>query len=733
MGTLNPPGDYSSGIQSFLASLPVLEGLGPSDFKALGKHSKLISVQKGESLLNDSGFTQTLYVVLSGVLDVFGRPELKNPAARLVPGDVFAEAAYQYSKPRITVIRAAEDSRVISIPISAAEPLLVHRPAVRTAITKQVAWHLLRMHLATAEMFGELENSLFCYVADNSRFVVMKRGDLVMKQGEKADCMYIVARGSVEIFQEQPDGSSKSIELLRDGVAIGELALLLNEPRSASVRAWRDSLLVRVSGECVEDVFRRDAAVTLSLARSLGERLKRTTASGVRAVPIKTLSIVPWVDEPQFADFCRRFQRAFETAGKSFTILTRAGLRAAEGIAPGAPDAPPASFYAWLADQESLHEYVVCRCERDARDWNKYCNEQADLVLFVCSPKGDGPSEEAKRQVEDCRKSGARTELVLLQPPGTAPQGTAKWIEPTKITAHHHVTIDDDRQFARLVRRITGEAWGLVLSGGGARGIAHIGVIQALLENNIPIDWVGGTSMGAIIGAQYAMGLAPEEMLRATRKAFSNTKDKDHTFPIVSIRSGASTVQRLRAMYGDRQIEDFPINYFCVTCNLTRAEVSVHETGPAWVWVRVSCSIPGLVPPFPHNGELYVDGGFLQNLPVESMKQRCNGRVIASDVSVAADLTVSKELEGQSSWNALSHIARRLRKQPVLPDIFRIMMRTAELSIVRDAKVSGDPTELYIHPPMNDVGISDFENIDRIVDIGREYATQRLKEWKAGH
>jgi len=730
MSQPDSPAGSPQGIRQFLAALPVLEGLEAADFDSLGAHAKLISVAQGQPLLRDSGFDQTLYVVLSGALEVFGRPESKAAAARLVPGDIFAEAAYEYSKPRLTKIRAAEDSRVISIPISAAEPLLEHRPAVRAAIRKEAAFHLLRMHLAAVEMFSDLENSVFCYVADNSRFLTVKRGELVMRQGEKADCIYIVARGSVEVFQAQKDGAEKSIELLRDGATIGELALLLNEPRSASVRAWRDSLLVRVSGECVEDVFRRDARVTFSLARSLGERLKRTTASAGHSVPIKTISIVPWLDDAAFADFSQRLHRAFESAGKNAAILTRASLRHAEHIAPGDPDAPPARFYAWLADKESLHDFVICRCDRDAPEWNRLCNAQADLALFVGSPKGEPPGEDARRQVEECRNSGARAELVLLQERGVAPQGTARWIEPVKITAHHHVVKDNDAHFARLVRRIAGESWGLVLSGGGARGLAHIGVIQALLDKKIPIDWIGGTSMGAIIGAQYAMGSSPAEMLEAMRRAFTKTKDRDHTFPFVSIRSGRSTVQRLKGIYGDRQLEDLPTNYFCVTCNLTRAEVSVRETGPVWVWVRVSCSLPGLVPPFPHGGDLYVDGGFLENLPVESMKQRCSGRVIASDVSVAADLMVSAELESEPTWSALSHLARKIRKQPTLPDIFRIMMRTAELSIVRDARVSGDPTELYLHPPMHDFGISEFEKIDQIVEIGREHASKRLEEWK---
>ncbi|MGA8224293.1 MAG: cyclic nucleotide-binding domain-containing protein [Candidatus Acidiferrales bacterium] len=734
MGTIEPQSDESSSVRRFLASLPVLEGLDSADLSKVEANSTIISLESGGSLFHPSRLSQTFYVVMSGVLEVFGRPQSKNAAARLVPGDVFAEFALHSYRPRLTTILAAEPSQVISIPGNFVDSLLENRPSARAAITGEAARHLLCMHLASSEMFAELENSLFYYVIENSTFVTVKRGEVVIQEGEKSDCIYIVASGSLEVYREQDDGSVKAIDLLRDGACIGEMALLLNEPRSASVRAWRDSLLVRVSGDCVEHVFRNDAHVTFSLARSLGERLKRTTASVARAVTIKTISIVPWVDEAHFAAFCQRFHRAFESAGKNVAFLTRSGMREAANIAPTDPDASADRFYAWLADQEAALDYVLCRCEREASDWTTYCNEQADLVLFVCLPEGNGPSAEAKRQVEYCREKGARVELVLIQNPGVAPQGTAGWVDAAKFGAHHHLAIENDGHYERLVRRISGEAWGLVLSGGGARGLAHIGVIQALIENNIPIDWIGGTSMGAIVAAQYAMGMNPEEMVRASRKAYAGgAKDRDYTFPFVSLRSGRSTVQRLKGLFGDRRIEDLPLNYFCVSCNLTRAEVVIHDRGPLWMWVRVSCSIPGLLPPFPHSGDLLVDGGFLQNLPVETMRQRCGGRVIASDVSVAADLMVSEDLESTPSWLGLSHIARKLRKQPTLPDIFRILMRTAELSIVRDAKVSRDPTDLYLHPPLQDVGLTAFEEIDRIVAIGKEYASTRLQEWKVTH
>jgi predicted acylesterase/phospholipase RssA len=223
----------------------------------------------------------------------------------------------------------------------------------------------------------------------------------------------------------------------------------------------------------------------------------------------------------------------------------------------------------------------------------------------------------------------------------------------------------------------------------------------------------------------------PEEMIRASRNAYAGkTADRDYTFPFVSLRTGRSTVRRLQGLFGDRKIEDLLVNYFCISCNLSRARVVVHDRGPLWMWVRVSCAIPGLLPPFPYKGDLLVDGGFLQNLPVETMKQKCGGRVIASDVSVEADLMVSEELESEPSWSGLSQFTRRLRKQPRLPDIFRVLMRTAELSIVRDANASRDPTDLYLHPPLQEFGVADFKEIDRIFGIGYKFARERIREWR---
>jgi predicted acylesterase/phospholipase RssA len=341
-------------------------------------------------------------------------------------------------------------------------------------------------------------------------------------------------------------------------------------------------------------------------------------------------------------------------------------------------------------------------------------------------PKGEVPPE-----VETAWMNGARIELALLRGSAGPPRGTSGWLNLVPFDAHHHLAFDSSRDYDRLVRRLSGKAWGLVLSGGGARGLAHLGVIRAMREGGIPIDMIGGTSMGAILAAQCAMGCDDRQMAEMTRRAYVGSSGPiDLTVPVVSLRTGRGTIARLKEMFGDLWIEDLPTGYFCVSCNLTRAEAQIHDRGPVWLWTRVSCSVPGLLPPVPYRGDVLVDGGLLDNLPVDAMRKRLAGSVAAADVSVAVDLTVDSGLEPESPWSATSQTLRQLTRRPRLPNIVNVLMRTAEISSVRDSKAAGNPADLYLHVPVDGISMTDFQAFDRIVALGYEYTVRRLEAWR---
>ena len=190
--------------------------------------------------------------------------------------------------------------------------------------------------------------------------------------------------------------------------------------------------------------------------------------------------------------------------------------------------------------------------------------------------------------------------------------------------------LDLPSDFDRLARLITGHAVGVVMAGGGARAFTHIGVVKALRASGVPIDQVGGTSMGAIVAAAVAARWTDEELAERFRRSFVTANPlSDYTLPFVSLFGGRRVTTLLRTAFGDKDIEDLVLPFYCVTANLTTANADTHTTGKLWRWLRASVSLPGVLPPFNDAGQVHVDGGVIDNLPVRVMRRQGRGLTIA--------------------------------------------------------------------------------------------------------
>ena len=578
--------------------------------------------------------------------------------------------------------------------------------------------------LGKTALFADLPESDLLVIANHTEVLSVQRGEMIMRQGGAADSFYVVISGSLQVFRESTkEGQAPElIDLLQKGACVGEMAVLLQETRSASVRAHRDSVLLKVSAICFDQMLQSHATLTLRLARTLSARLKQTTISTTRKIPLKSIAVVPLCEAYVFEEFCREIGEALQAAGSRIAFLHRQSVPRDERGQQAHVD-------------EGDFDYVLRLCDKGTdegpySEWTRESLRQADLTLCV-GVLGETAPKARLENLRSAPSNGARIELALLRGDGVQARGTAVWLDSFEFHAHHHLAIGNLEDTQRLVRRLTGRAWGLVLSGGGARGFAHIGVIRALREANFPIDMIAGTSMGAILAAQYAMTSDPIQMLALTRKAYvAGTSWADYTFPLVSLHTGSGTLSRLSEIFGDLQIEDSPVPYFCVSCNLTRATPVVHDRGSVALWTRVSCSVPGLLPPVPWHGDLLVDGGLLNNLPVEAMRERLAGSIVAADVSVSVDLKVDEGLTAESSWSAVSQMLRKIGRRPRLPTIMNLLMRSAEVSSVRDSRIAGSPADIYLDLPVAAYAMTDFKKIDRIVDTGYEYTVRRLNEMK---
>jgi NTE family protein len=301
---------------------------------------------------------------------------------------------------------------------------------------------------------------------------------------------------------------------------------------------------------------------------------------------------------------------------------------------------------------------------------------------------------------------GARVELALLHDERIETGAAARWIGKSPATLHHHLVDADD--YGRLARLLTRRGVGLVLSGGGARGLAHLGVIQALREAHVPIDFVGGVSIGSIIAAGVASGWSDEEMQVRYRRSFVDTNPvNDYTFPFVALTRGRKVSRLLVREYGDVLIEDLRRPFFCVSTSLTTGRAIEHRDGRLTDALRASVAIPGVMPPVYQGEDLLVDGAAINNLPVDIMQQHAPGLVVGSDVS-ADPFALGRRG------------SRRI-------NIFQILMHSGLVNSAASAAAQRELADVLLKPPLANVDLLNWRAFDRAIRAGYEYARTALE------
>ncbi|NIP94658.1 MAG: patatin-like phospholipase family protein [Akkermansiaceae bacterium] len=391
----------------------------------------------------------------------------------------------------------------------------------------------------------------------------------------------------------------------------------------------------------------------------------------------------------------------------------------------------------WLDEQEAAFDTLVLQADFDLTSWTRLCLRHADLILVIGKAGSDpqpGPIEaEWERLCEPVARPVC--DLVLLQD-GAPYRGTAAWLGPRSIRRHYHVCLDSAPDRERGRRLLSGRDVTLVLGGGGARGFAHIGVVRACQELGIPIDRIGGTSMGAVIAGCVAQGMSWEEIREKMRESFLGSGSlRSRTVPFLSIDTGKRFIHMLERLFGDTRIEDLPISYFCISCNLTQAKSVIHREGSLAKWVGASMTVPGFAPPIARDGDLLVDGGLLNNLPADIAKADGTGLVIGVDVSPEVDLRVEPDYSGRPGVVDIVRFwfAAKLKPGTVkpFPGIFAVLNRATTLSSVYRKESLKKMTDVYLKLPVSDCRIFEWKRLDELVEIGYETALEQLKNFDA--
>jgi predicted acylesterase/phospholipase RssA/CRP-like cAMP-binding protein len=711
-----------------------------SDFpEELFNHSEVASLHlsSGQVLAEEGSVAEDVYLIRSGrLLALTKSADGELPLANLGPGDIAGELAVLIGARRNATLRAESECEVVAVPGAAFVTALEKFPdfAQSVATKAQHRQHQTELARFLTGLSREVDASLIEEVEGEAEWRTLAAGQTLFAAGEGADAAYLIANGRLQVVG--PDLNSDDTVLAEPGRGelVGEMAIFERAVRNASVRAIRETSLLRLSRAAFDRVLEARPRVMVEIARSILGRTATRPSASQRAWSV-AVAVITDLEETGFTS---RLVKEIERHGSTFhlwankvdTVLYKPGI---SQVGPG--DGDEARLSHFLHEVESQHQHLVIEADRAATPWSRRALRHADRVLLVISPNPDEAEEARIRQFLAALHGADHVAvwLAVVHPSSSdRPSGSAGLVARFGAGAVFHLHQGSLADANRLARTLTSHGVGLVLGGGGARGFAHIGVYRAMTELGIPVDLVGGSSIGAVLAACIARGFPPDELVPTARRQFVGLLD--YTIPLVSLAKGKRISRSLAEVFGGWDIEDLWLPYFCASTNLTRSRTETHRRGDLAQAVRASVAIPGVLPPVPFGEDLLVDGGVLDNLPIEPMRRTSGvGTVLAVDVAPPIGPRAKTNYGlSVSGWRALQSKVKK--GAPQFPGITAVLLRTMIVSSmrVRDAQVARGDADLYLDLDMRKIGMLDFEVVERVVEAGYQAALPRLEAWLAG-
>ncbi|MEO0466974.1 MAG: patatin-like phospholipase family protein [Pseudomonadota bacterium] len=543
-------------------------------------------------------------------------------------------------------------------------------------------------------------------------------GNPLFKAGEDADCIYFVLTGALGAFRRSMDGRNEFVGHIRAGEPVGEMAMFLaqdsdgdgvleDEPHTNSVFALRDSEILRLSRKGFDRLIKAEPELLEAMIRLILLRLKQSRRRSDRAEP-KVFALIgasPTID----------LELRAETLKSS---LAKLGLNAVVVSDTEGEDKPTAYF----DELERDNDLVILTAPIGDTGWYRLALRQADRI-WVLGRADARPSVPLMPEKDYSPARSFQLIDVVLCHPGSGRTGSRpqEWKDAAGASRILHWHGLDNWECDRLARVMAGRSIGLCLSGGGARAYAHIGAVRAIRERGVPLDFVGGSSMGAVIAACVAMGWDDDEIDWRIRKGFvASNPLGDWTLPVVSMVRGHRVDSRLKEHFGNAEIGDLDLPFFAVSTNLTDGAFRVHRSGVLHRALRASIALPGILPPVVQDGDVLVDGAVLNNFPVDVMRDFHRGAVIGCDVARAPqglDASEFVENKGFFSW-VFEH------GFSAAPPIAGLLMRAGTLSINPNA--GRELADMLILPELEGIELRDWKAYDAAVDAGYTAAVKAL-------
>ena len=695
----------------------------------------------GEVLVEAGSEAREIAVVVDGTLrvEVVNADGTRTQIAELGAGSIVGEMALLLGGRRTAAVTATVTTQVIDLTAAGFARLLAGSPEVGVELTRRATRRLRESQLAThlTTLFGTLPQAILEDVLRSLEHVTLTAGELLFAHGDPADAAYVVLSGRLRLAGHDT-GDHAPLAEMGAGALVGEFALLDDEPRSGDVTAVRDTALARLPRDVFDRLVDAHPAAMMAITRRLVAHARQPLRARRSSDTHLSIVVVPQSPDVDVRRFTTQLVEALGpdafhvSSARVDSVLHQPDLAQSE---PGSPD--DARLTHWLHEAEQDHQVLVYEADHTWTRWTERACRQADEVVIVAhaaaTDRSPGPLEQSLERARTPTNDRRRT-LVLLHEPGVEhPTDTAPWLAERKVARHVHLRSSSRPDVARLARILSGTATGLVLGGGGARGAAHLGVVRALREAGVDVDMYGGTSIGAVMAMITDLEWPSDELVPRISAIFADLLD--YTLPFVSLLKGASITRAIEDVTEGRAVEDLWCDYFCISTNLTQQTEMVHRRGDLAQAVRASVAIPGVLPPVPFGDDLLVDGGSMNNLPVDRMREwNPVGTIIAVDVAPPRGPSAKSEVTPViSGWSQLAGRVVPGRRPVRAPGIAVTMLGSTIVAAMRDRNthVRDGLANLYLDLDLRGHGLLDFESVAVIAEAGYEAAKPRVEEWLA--
>lgn len=700
----------------------------------------LVELAQDEILFEQGDPSDSMYILIAGMLGIRVRHEDGGESVidKLSPGAVVGEMGMLAGLPRSATVFALNNAGLIRIGKAGFDQMVEQdlEGIRQLAETTTDRWKRLQLAKALRGLFGPMEVEELHALQARLEWIKLSNGEEIFHQGDAADGMYIVVSGRLRVVVDKPGSDEQVLGEVAGGDVVGEFALLAEDSRSATVYAIRESTLVKMTPSEFQRLVQSYPKFMAIMSRLIVERqLRNLRGHQDYRAAFLSLALIPASPGIDLEPFAMALGDVLQGHGRTF-VLTRHRFDEHFGMEGASSTTSDDSGYpavvAWMNEQEVAHDYLVYVADYEWSTWSCHCLSQSDRALVVADasdePSDPGPVEVANQAM----KAPLRMDLVLVHPEETEhPRGTGQWLDRRQVQRHFHLKQDDPCHLQRFARQLTCRAIGLVLSGGGARGYAHVGAYKAIEEVGIPLDHIGGTSIGSLMGALFVLDKPYNELIELARELADNRNIFDYTLPITSLAASKKVTALVRRLFGERRIEDQWIPFFCVSSNLTRGEPVIHRRGLMWEAVRSSLSIPGVFAPMMRDGDVLVDGSPMNNFPVDLMVDEAETEhIIGILVSPLEQRRREYQLDGGiSGWRILASRLNPFSRSIRTPSLIGTVLRAMEINSVYQNRHRSPIAEVVIQPDLKGFSGLDFGTFSPIVEKGYVASLKPLSQW----